>query len=183
MAEIALRLDSTLANERESCAFEALFHREYSKVVAIARRVLFDVHAAEDVAQDVFVSFHRLHRPQAAYAARWLHVAAAHAALNELRTRKRRRQREMADAVVAARAVTPPSDPSAAIAEREMRDRVRVALTRIGTRHATALTLRHAGLSYAEVGAALGMNANQVGTLLRRAELALKKELEDGPSR
>ena len=183
LAEIALRLESTLANERENSAFEALFHREYNRVVAIARRVLFDVHAAEDVAQDVFVSFHRLHRPQSDYAARWLHVAAVHAALNELRTRKRRRHREMADAVVAARVATPSSDPAAAIADAEVRDRVRIALTRIGKRHATVLALRHAGLSYAEVGAALAVNANQVGTLLRRAELALKKELQDGSSR
>jgi RNA polymerase sigma factor (sigma-70 family) len=183
LAAIALRLDSTLTNDGENRAFEALFRSEYGKVVAIARRVLFDAHAAEDIAQDVFVTFHRLHPPQAPYAARWLHVAAAHAALNELRGRKRRRHREMADAIAAAPAVTQSLDPAAAIADKEVRDRVLVALTRIGKRHATALALRNAGLSYAEVGAALAVNPNQVGTLLRRAELALKKELEDGSSR
>jgi RNA polymerase sigma factor (sigma-70 family) len=183
LAAIALRLDSPFASDRESGAFEALFHREYGTVVAIARRVLFDAHAAEDVAQDVFVSFHRLHPPEAPYAARWLHVAAAHAALNEIRARKRRERRELADAIAAAPAVTQPPDPAAAIADAEVRDRVRLALTRIGKRHATALALRNAGLSYTEVGAALAVNANQVGTLLRRAELALKKELADGSSR
>lgn len=183
LAAIALGLDSALAGESESRAFEALFHREYRTVVAIARRVLFDAHAAEDVAQDVFVSFHRLHPPQAPYAARWLHVAAAHAALNELRSRKRRQRREMADAIAAAPAAAHVPDPAAAIADAELRDRVRFALTRIGKRHAAALAMRHAGLSYAEVGAALALNANQVGALLRRAELALKKELENGSSR
>jgi RNA polymerase sigma factor (sigma-70 family) len=183
VAAIAIRSVSTFTSDRESCAFEELFHREYNRVVAIARRVLLDAHAAEDVAQEVFVSFHRLHPPQAPYAARWLHVAAVHAALNELRSRKRRQRREMSDAVAAARSEAQVPDPAAAIADAELRDRIRHALTRIGRRHAAALAMRHAGLSYAEVGAALTVNANQVGTLLRRAELALKKELEYGSSR
>ena len=141
MAAIALRFDTPLASDGKSRAFEALFHREYKTVVAIARRVLFDAHAAEDVAQDVFISFHRLHPPHAQYAARWLHVAAAHAALNELRGRKRRERRELADAI-AAPAVRQSPDPAAAFADAELRDRVCLALTRIGKRHATALALR-----------------------------------------
>jgi RNA polymerase sigma-70 factor (ECF subfamily) len=40
------------------------------------------------------------------------------------------------------------------------------------------LALRYSGLSYAEVAVALKVNTGQVGTLLRRAELALKKEVE-----
>jgi RNA polymerase sigma-70 factor (ECF subfamily) len=40
------------------------------------------------------------------------------------------------------------------------------------------LVLRYSGLSYAEVGQALGVGTGQVGTLLRRAEAALKKEFE-----
>jgi len=41
------------------------------------------------------------------------------------------------------------------------------------------LTLRYGGLSYAEVAAALGVGINQVGTLLKRAEDALRKEMID----
>jgi RNA polymerase sigma-70 factor (ECF subfamily) len=37
--------------------------------------------------------------------------------------------------------------------------------------------LRYSGLSYAEVATALGMKVGNVGTLLRRAENALRKEV------
>jgi RNA polymerase sigma-70 factor (ECF subfamily) len=37
--------------------------------------------------------------------------------------------------------------------------------------------LRHSGLTYAEVAAALGMSPGSIGTTLRRAESALRKEL------
>src|SRR5438067_483875 len=79
----------------EDEAFEALFTAEYGRVVAIANRVLADPHEAEDVAQEVFIDFHRKHPPQAPYAAPWLRAAAAHTALNRIRSRKRREQREV----------------------------------------------------------------------------------------
>src|SRR4029079_1192351 len=71
-------------------AFEDLFRREYARVVAIAHRVVADADEAEDVAQDVFVSFYRKHPADAHYAAPWLYAAAAHTALNVLRSRERR---------------------------------------------------------------------------------------------
>jgi RNA polymerase sigma-70 factor (ECF subfamily) len=40
-----------------------------------------------------------------------------------------------------------------------------------------ALVLRHSGLSYAEVAAALDMSPGSVGTTVRRAESALRKEM------
>jgi len=39
------------------------------------------------------------------------------------------------------------------------------------------LVLRSSGLSYAEVAEAIGVNTGQIGTLLRRAENALRKEV------
>src|SRR5256886_16682864 len=82
-----------------SPAFESLFRAEYTRVVGIAHRVLGDQAEAEDVAQDVFVSFYRGHPADAPYARAWLHAAAAHAALNALRGRDRRSRREAADAM------------------------------------------------------------------------------------
>ena len=46
-------------------------------------------------------------------------------------------------------------------------------------RSATVLVLRHSGLSYAEVAEAMNVKVGQVGTMLRRAESALRKELSD----
>src|SRR5438876_618586 len=69
-------------------AFEALFVSEYARVVGIANRVLADRTEAEDVAQEVFLAFHRAHSPVAEYAPAWLHRAAWHTALNRVRGRR-----------------------------------------------------------------------------------------------
>ena len=154
--------------------FDRLFMAEYGKVVAVANRVLADRAEAEDVAQEVFLEFHRKHRPEAGYAPAWLHRAAVHTSLNQIRGRKRRERRELADAQNQGRRV---EDPQRVIEVREDRRQVREALSRLPTRAAAVLTLRYSGLSYVEVGAALGVGAGQVGTLLRRAEQALRKEM------
>src|SRR3989475_8961301 len=80
-------------------AFEALFTAEYARVVGIANRVHADPHEAEDVAQDVFIEYHRLHSATAQYAPAWLHRAAAHASLNRLRGARRRQKREVVQAM------------------------------------------------------------------------------------
>jgi RNA polymerase sigma factor (sigma-70 family) len=160
--------------------FERLFQAEYARVVAIAQRIVADRDDAEDVAQEVFVSFHRGHAANAAYAPAWLHAAAAHAALNVLRGKRRRAHREAAEAFSEASA---DADPARVVEEAERGREVREALGRLGGRSATVLALRYSGLSYAEVAAALGVGIGQVGTLLRRAEAALRKEMTRGAPR
>ena len=54
---------------------------------------------------------------------------------------------------------------------------MREALARLPRRQAVALVLRHSGLSYAEVAAALDLSPASVGTTVRRAETALREEL------
>lgn len=166
-------------------AFERLFMAEYGRVVAIAQRVLVDGQAAEDVAQEVFLAFHRRHTPDAPYAAAWLHKAAAHTALNVVRARRRRRSREQTEALVTQRLITANSDddPQRALEVAEQRLEVRQALSRLPVRSASALVLRYSGLSYAEVAAALDISVNQVGTLLRRAESVMRKEMTDDTPR
>jgi RNA polymerase sigma-70 factor (ECF subfamily) len=163
----------------EEAAFEALFTAEYARVVGIANRVLADPHEAEDVAQDVFIDFHRLHSASADYAPAWLHRAAAHASLNRLRGARRRLKREVAQAVQEGEDTL---DPQQQLEVNEDRRHVRQALARLAPRPAAALALRASGLSYAEVSQALGVGIGQVGTLLRRAEAALRKEVTRGTS-
>ena len=62
------------------------------------------------------------------------------------------------------------------------RRRVRAALARLPRKQAVALVLRHSGLSYAEVAAALDLSPTSVGTTVRRAEAALRKELNSHAS-
>jgi RNA polymerase sigma-70 factor (ECF subfamily) len=168
-----------------SVSFERLFVAEYARVVAIAGRVLADVHEAEDVAQEVFYTYHRQHASDAPFAAAWLHAAAAHAALNVLRGKRRRFRRETTEAMQMARvqeSTETSLDPLSSLERDEQCREVRAVLSRLPERQAAALVLRYSGLSYAEVATALGMPADQVGTVLRRAEAAMRKEMAHAAS-
>jgi len=162
---------------------ERVFRAEYPRVVAVARRVLGDGDAAEDVAQEVFVSFAHSQVP-ASGAAGWLSVAAVHTALNTLRGSRRRRGREVRAEIDPARPLpdTAP-DPADDVVRSLERARVRAALATLPQQQAAVLVLRHSGLSYADIGAALGIAASGVGTTLRRAEAALREELTREGSR
>ena len=151
---------------------EEVFRASYPRVVALAARVLGSREEAEDVAQEVFLAFGRSTVP-AAEAPGWLAVAAAHTALNSLRSGRRRAARE--EAVGSGSTVAP--DIADTVITRDERRRVREALGRLPNRQAVALVLRHSGLSYAEVAAALDLSPTSVGTTIRRAESALRKEL------
>ncbi|WP_369139404.1 sigma-70 family RNA polymerase sigma factor [Modestobacter versicolor] len=151
-----------------------VFRRDYRQVVGVAARVLGSRDQAEDVAQEVFLSFGHSSVP-AAEAPGWLSVAAAHTALNLLRSGRRRSSREEV-AALAEDVVVP--DVADAVVTREERGRVRAALAQLPHKQAVALVLRHSGLSYAEVAAALDLSPGSVGTTVRRAESALRKELD-----
>ncbi|HKG51834.1 MAG TPA: sigma-70 family RNA polymerase sigma factor [Actinomycetales bacterium] len=152
---------------------DEIFRRDYQRVVGVAARVLGSRDHAEDVAQDVFLAFGRSSVP-AGEARGWLSVAAAHTALNLLRSGRRRASREET-AAAAHDAVV--SDVAEAVVTLEERSRVRAALAGLPRKQAVALVLRHSGLSYADIAAALDMSPGSVGTTVRRAESALRKEL------
>lgn len=150
---------------------EHVFRADYPRVVAVAARVLGSRTEAEDVAQEVFLAFGRSSVP-AGEATGWLSVAAVHTALNLIRSGRRRAAREEAahdDDVV--------PDVADSVVTLEERRHVRAALAELPRKHAVALVLRHSGLSYAEIATALGMSPGSVGTTVRRAESALRKEL------
>ena len=151
---------------------EEIFRAAYPRVVGVAARVLGSRSEAEDVAQEVFLAFARSSVP-AGHAPGWLSVAAAHTALNHLRSGRRRASRE--EAAGDGETVSP--DVAEAVMTNDERRRVRAALARLRRRQAVALVLRHSGLSYAEVAAALDLSPGSVGTIVRRAESALRKEL------
>ena len=151
---------------------DEIFRRDYRCVVGVAARVLDSREQAEDVAQEVFLAFGRSSVP-VAEARAWLSVAAAHTALNVLRSGRRRASRELA---VAAKDEAVISDVAEAVVTRDERSRVRAALARMPHKQAVALVLRHSGLSYADVAAALDLSPTSVGTTVRRAESALREE-------
>lgn len=156
--------------------FERLFAGEYRRVVSIAFRITGDAGEAEDVAQEVFLRCGRRRTFDADRARGWLYTAAAHLALNAVRSRRRRLQRERRESMATPAATA--DDPQDVLDRREQNMRVRAALLRIGAQHAEILALRYSGLSYREIAAALTIDAAQVGTRLARAERAFKREIE-----
>src|SRR5260370_31436452 len=86
------RAPLSVINQRVPDPFERLFLQEYPKVVAIAYRVLADRPAAEDVAQEVFLKFHRSHSADSERASGWLHSADLHTELTVNSVDRRRTQ-------------------------------------------------------------------------------------------
>ena len=154
-------------------AFESFFRSNYPAVVRLARSVVGDSQGAQDVAQDVFLAAYRRFPGDYEHAAGWVRVAAVHTALNVLRGERRRGKRQLLGQVVTAL----PSTEDAVIA-REGRADVRRVLRRLPRRSAAVLVMRHGGMSYLEIAEALGVKVGHVGTLLRRAEAALRKEID-----
>lgn len=160
--------------------FEGFFRAQYPVVVRIAGSVVLDCHLAEDVAQDVMIAARRrfLDLVESDHAVAWVRTAAAHLALNAVRNRRRRDERHHR---------VQPDDlspgPEEIFLEREAGAELRAALGRLPLRSSTVLVLRHSGLSYSEVAEAMGVRVGAVGTMLRRAEAALRKEVGKSASR
>jgi RNA polymerase sigma-70 factor (ECF subfamily) len=99
----------------------------------------------------------------------WLYRVAVRLGYNALRAARRRAQYEVSAGREALELSAPP-DPAQAAELAEERARVRAVLGRLPPRSAQLLILRHSGLSYQEVAAALALAPGSIGTLLARAE-------------
>ncbi|HLJ02271.1 MAG TPA: sigma-70 family RNA polymerase sigma factor [Solirubrobacteraceae bacterium] len=153
--------------------FEAFFRAHYRPIVRLAQSVVGDSQRAQDVAQDVFLAAYRRFPGGYEQAGGWVRVAAVHTALNVLRGERRRDRRHVLVQVVG----TLPSAEETVI-ERERSAELRRVLRRLPRRSAAVLVMRHGGMSYLEIADALGVKVGNVGTLLRRAESALRKEMD-----
>ena len=141
------------ARHDDERSFERFFATHYETVVTIAYKVLGDRQGAEDVAQEVFLSFHGRVDPSAEWAPGWLWAASAHRALNMVRGSKRRRDTGAAECARSPRGPTrrtAPSQPSNAVV-------VRAALARLPQRQGEVLAMRASGLSYADIASAVGV--------------------------
>lgn len=157
----------------ENGLFDTLFANEYRGVLGLARRIA-GAAVAEDVAQEAFASLYRSGPSEPGHARNWLYRIALHRALDAVKNDQRRREREL-------RVQTPsaPLEPPELLEQRETRERVQRALSKVKPTYAAALSLRYSGFSYKEVAAMLDVPVERVGVMLMRAEAAIKKELND----
>lgn len=153
--------------------FEHFFRDHYQAVVRLAQSVVGESQAAQDVAQEVFLAAYRRFGEDCEAAAGWVRVAAVHTALNLVRAERRRDRRQQL-----VRGPATATSVEEAVIEREARGEVRRVLGRLPSRKAALLVMRHGGMSYLEIADALGVKVGHVGTLLRRAEASLRKEME-----
>jgi RNA polymerase sigma-70 factor (ECF subfamily) len=151
--------------------FEAIFLEHWPHVYGVLRRLVGDQAEAEDLAMETFWRLYR--RPpdnrRELNLGGWLYRVATNLGLNALRAGKRRERYEL-EAGQWDLAQNAAPDPADAQACEDERRRVRVVLSEMDPRQAQFLILRHSGLSYQELAAALGVSANSIGTLLVRAE-------------
>jgi RNA polymerase sigma factor (sigma-70 family) len=166
--EIGVRGQSST---RES--FDELFLANYSRIVAVLRRMLGDDGRAEDLASEAFLKLYR--EPLTVNAdgnvPGWLYRTATNLGIDALRAAARRNRIEHAAAQenIGGRAAENGFDR---VARTERQQRVRGVLAGLKTAQAQLLLLRASGHSYKELAAMLGVEASSVGTLLVRAEAA-----------
>ena len=151
--------------------FDGLFRTQYGRVTSIVSRVVRDPGRAEELAVDAFLRLWRTPRAHGPGAAAWVLRTALRLGIDELR-RVRRRARLAPLLRLVGDAPTPEDNAAAG----EERRRVLRVLAAIRREYAALLLLRNHGCSYEELAATLELKPASVGTLLRRARQAFRKE-------
>jgi RNA polymerase sigma-70 factor (ECF subfamily) len=159
---------------RPAPEFESLFQQHWTRVCSLLFRLVGDWGEAEDLALDAFWRLYRRPPRNGQNLGGWLYRVATNLGYNALRARNRRRKYEQEAGMHALERGTG-WNPVETIEQAQERQEVRAALARMKPRSAQILLLRHSGLSYTEIAAALGVSPGSVGTLLARAE----KEFEE----
>jgi len=151
--------------------FDSFFLAHYARLAKLLYRVVGDIQTAEELASEAFWRLHTRPPKSEQNLVGWLYRTGLHLALDSLKKRRRRAQYE-------ARAASPdaPPSPFEALQSLERRNRVRKALTGLKPEQISSLTLRSEGYSLAEIASILSLNPGSAGTLLARADAALRKE-------
>jgi RNA polymerase sigma-70 factor (ECF subfamily) len=173
----------------EEAAFAELVAGCGGRMLAVARRLVGDAHAAEDVVQEAFLAaFRALPRFEGeARLTTWLHRIVVNAALMRLRSQRRRPEEKLDDLLPHFDDTghrLPDAEPhaelaDAALARAELRGVVRECIARLPEVHRTVLVLRDIEeLDTAEVARLLDVSRECVKTRLHRARQALRTLLE-----
>ncbi|MDI3340353.1 MAG: sigma-70 family RNA polymerase sigma factor [Sphaerobacter sp.] len=157
-------------------AFAEVLRRYYPTVYGVLLRITGSPDEAEDLTQEVFLRLYQRPIPPESDAnlAGWLYRVATNLGFNATRARRRLRDRVLRWARLERPLASEPPNPAAEVERRDAAARVRQALAELPERDRTVLILRYSGVSYAEIAAAVGIRTSSVGTVLARAERALR---------
>jgi RNA polymerase sigma factor (sigma-70 family) len=154
--------------------FEQLL-RQVGKTRQLARSLLGDESAAEDVIQETWVSASRRPLPEAPEP--WLRTALRNRLLNQAREERRRAAREEKSAPGA-----PPDSPEELLARLEMHRKLVEAVARLAEPYRQIVLLRYfEELSSAQIGERLGVPAATVRGRLKTAVDLLREDLDRAP--
>mgnify|MGYP001579331746 CR=1 FL=1 len=176
------------ARDGDEKAFEELVERHKQRVFSFAYRFLGDYQAAEDVAQEIFISVYHARKnyfPQAKFTT-WLYVICRNACLKAVR-RKRPSQVSIDQAIdleegtVSVQIEDPKaSSPSETVLKEEKALVVKGAINALPENQRTVVLFhRYEQLSYEEIAQVTGFSVKAVKSLLHRARVNLKDKLTD----
>lgn len=155
-------------------AYAELVKRHLPRVYAVTRRMLGNEAAAEDVAQEALLRLWThagSYDPSKAQLATWLTRIATNLCLDRLRKRQEEQWDDGYD-------VPLPASQEKAIGDRQLAERVSVALNALPERQRLALVLCHyEDLSMAEAASAMETSVEAVESLLSRARRSLRQTL------
>ena len=154
--------------------FDDVYRDFLGRIYAYVRAQVGSQADAEDVTSMVFIKAweaYPRYEPQGATPASWLFRIARNAALDHLRSaaRKERLARAVANEPEAL------DDPAQMAAERIQQQALLRLVERLPERQREAVSLRHSGLSFAEVGAILGSTEDAAKMLYHRALRVLRE--------
>jgi RNA polymerase sigma-70 factor (ECF subfamily) len=166
-------------------AFEVLVERYQHRLLALMVN-LVGPKEAEDLTQEVFLRIFRArkgYRPRAKFST-WLFTIANNIVLNHLRGKGRRPETAMDDGTdsrpaMAERVPARDGTASAQMRRAELADVVREALDGLGEDQKVAVLLsKFEEMSYAQIGDVMGRSEAAVKSLLARARVTLRDQLE-----
>lgn len=151
--------------------FKNTYEKYYDTILTRISYLTGDLHAAEDLAQEVFMKFYDS-PPSHDNIAAWLNKVAANSSYNYLRDRKIHEGKNMA-------VYENETDKVISIEELAINN-CEIGLTRrvldmLSPRDRMCLLLRFSGYKYSEIAEVIGVDKSSVGTLLSRAQAKFKE--------
>lgn len=153
---------------------ESLFRTQYARLARVVGRIVHDQAQAEEIAVDVFLRWGRHPAAHGAGAEGWLYRTAVRSALDAWRRRQRWSRVER---VLGHLRLSPPT-PGELHDSDAARRQVRTVLAALRRRETTILLLWAEDVGYTAIADAVGVQPSSIGSLLRRAQDAFRKEYE-----